>query len=114
MYNLREAYEDALVAYDKYTSHQLECVYHELERNSDHSVAGRKAAAATGKQKWSSSLAAKDVIDEQKFAERKVQLYGTIKTVELLQTISDQLHELQSSLDVWQENWRESGSHGAG
>lgn len=72
----------------------------EIERDTGYSVEEKNKIGA---QKWSSNPLAKDIIDGQKLAERKVIIHGIISIIDLLNETLASLEATRSELRTIQE-----------
>lgn len=100
MRGARTNYHKALELYRKYDTKKLGLMAREVERDTGYSVEEKNKIGA---QKWSSNPLAKDVIDGQKLAERKVIIHGIISIIDLLNEIVASLEATRNEIRTIKE-----------
>jgi hypothetical protein len=95
-------YWSAITFYDRFSSAKRRSEERNIEAAASLkkrlTVDGREAARVIGAQKWTTSQAAKDNVDDQKFAERKALLHAAVAQTELLRNIEDLLIGIHNML----------------
>lgn len=98
--SLHSAHNKAVELYGKHRRGKQESIDDELKRfKGTPSPQDIRKATVIGSMKWSQGVIAKDIVDDQKFAERQALLHGTVLTSETLLTVSGQLQEINENLN---------------
>lgn len=88
-------YRRAIHLYESYSASKMSSMDREVQKNSGFTIEEKEKIGA---QKWSSSSFAKDMIDEQKLAERKVVIHGIVSIMDLLNEVVASLEATRNEL----------------
>lgn len=98
---LRKAHADLQRAYELWELGAGESASDEVNRLPRRSRGDRaqiRSAETIGKLKWAQSVKAQAVIDDQKFAERRIGAYGALLVIDALADIYEVLAEIRDTL----------------
>lgn len=88
-------YRRAIHLYESFSASKMSSMDREVRKDSGYTTEEKEHIGA---QKWSGSQVAKDMIDEQKLAERKVTLHGIVSIMDLLNETLASLEATRSEL----------------